>query len=141
MSDTHIAMRKHMEEEPSDELLSFERHGLLFIAVSIIPPPEGDLTVLELEDTVIADCDPVSIPAEVLQNPFGPGKRRFAIDDPFPMREPSSEYLKSTRIFEMCDLPGKDKFSFLEALLEIVQELVSEQFSHNVYGNEEPFAA
>ena len=119
MSNTHIAMRQHVEEEPPDELSCFDRHNLLLVPVSIVSPPEGDLAVLELEDAVIADGNSVGIPAEVLQNPFGPGKRRLAVGEPFYMREPSSEYLKSSRVLQMCDRPGKDEFSFLEALFEI----------------------
>jgi hypothetical protein len=50
--------------------------------VGIIPPEEGNLAVLEGEDVVITDCDPVGISAEVLQDPLGAIEGGFAIATP-----------------------------------------------------------
>ena len=55
-----------MKEEPSYELIDLESHGLLFIAIGIISPAEGDMAVPDICDTVIADSDPVGISAQVL---------------------------------------------------------------------------
>ena len=71
-----------MKKEPSDELICLERHGLLTVVVGIIPPPEKDFAVLDIEDTVIADGDSVCISTEIFENTFGATERRFAIDDP-----------------------------------------------------------
>jgi hypothetical protein len=57
--DADISRGEHVKEEPSDELISLESHGLLFIPICIVPPAERDIAVLYLEDTVIADSDPV----------------------------------------------------------------------------------
>jgi hypothetical protein len=76
------AIGQYMKKEPSDELICLERHGLLTVAVGIIPPPEKDFAILDIEDAVIADGDPVGISAEILENTFGTAKGRFAIDDP-----------------------------------------------------------
>ena len=37
-----------MKEEPSDELIGLESHGLLFIPIGIVPPAEGDIAVLDM---------------------------------------------------------------------------------------------
>ena len=81
MPDSHIPTGQYMKEEPSDELLGLESHGLLFITIGIVPPAKGDITVLDLEDTVIADSNPVCISAQVLKNTLGAVKRRLAIDN------------------------------------------------------------
>jgi hypothetical protein len=66
MSDAHIAGRKDMKQEQSDEFIRLDRHGLLCIAVGVVSPAEGNLAVVDLEDTVITDGDSVGISAQVL---------------------------------------------------------------------------
>ena len=66
--------RQDMQEEPSDELLGRERHRLLFVPVRIVPPSEGHSSVLEVQDTVVADSDSVGIPAQVLEDTLGPAR-------------------------------------------------------------------
>lgn len=66
VSDSYVSMREHMEEEPPDKLLGLDGHGLLFVAIGVVPPAEGDLAILEGKDAVVADGDPVGVPAEVL---------------------------------------------------------------------------
>ena len=72
-----------MKKEPSDELICLERHGLLTVVVGIIPPPEKDFAVLDIEDAVIADGDSVCISTEIFENSFGTAKWRFAVNNPF----------------------------------------------------------
>jgi hypothetical protein len=71
-----------VKKEPSDKFICLERHGLLTVIVGIIPPEKRNIAIPVGEDAVIADCDPVGISAEVLENTFGATEGRFAIDDP-----------------------------------------------------------
>ncbi len=66
MPDSYVSMREHVEEEPPDKLVGLDGHGLLFVAIGVVPPAEGDLAVMKREDAVVADGDPVGVPAEVL---------------------------------------------------------------------------
>jgi hypothetical protein len=109
--DADISRGEDMKEEPSDELIGLESHGLLCITIGIVPPAEGDIAVLDLEDTVIADSDPVGISAKVLKDTFGAVERRFAVDNPFLMVELSSEHLKGSGILEMMDAAGEYKLT------------------------------
>jgi len=115
-----------MKEEAPDELLGFDRHGLLCVAISIVPLSKGDLAVLELEDAVVADGDPVGVSTEVLKHPLGPVKRRLAVNDPFLVVEPSSEDLKGAGVLEMSDAAGEDKVFILKTPLEMVKEFAPE---------------
>jgi hypothetical protein len=130
-----------MKKEPSDELVSLERHGLLTVVVCIISPSKGNIAVLDGEDAVIADRDPVSISAEVLKDPLGAIEGRFAIDDPLLMVELSSEGVEVAGILEMTDTAGEYELSPFEVIIEEVKELAFEQRRHDPYGKEEPFAA
>ena len=51
------------------------------------------------------------------------------------------EAFKVTGLPEMADATGEYKIARREAVFEEVQELASEQFRHDPYGNEEPLAA
>jgi len=109
MPNAHISMGQHVKEEPSDELLGLESHGLLCITIGIVPPAKGYPAVLNVEDTVIADSDPMSISAQVLKDTLGAIERRLAINNPFLMVELSSERLKGPGVLEMPDATGEDK--------------------------------
>jgi len=78
---------------------------------------------VDVEDTVIADGDPVGISAEVLKSPFDAIERRLAIDDPLFMIELASESLEVLRRFEMADTVGEYKTIRLEAFFKEVKEL------------------
>jgi hypothetical protein len=73
----------------SDELVDLQRHHLLLIAIGIITPQKGDLSVLDTEDAIIADGDSVGISAQILKDSLGSIEGRLAIDDPLLMIEPS----------------------------------------------------
>jgi len=130
-----------MKQEPSDELVSLERHGLLMIVVSIISPEERDIAALDIKDSVIADGDPVGISAEVLKDPRSAIKGRFAIDDPLLMVKMSPEGFEGSELLEMADVAGEYEITRFEAVFEEVKELAPEQRRHNPDRNEEAFAA
>jgi hypothetical protein len=111
VSDAYIAMGKYMKEEPSYELIGIESHGLLFIAISIVPPAEAYSAVLDIEDTIVADRYSMSVSAQVVKNTFGAIKGRLAIDNPFLVVQPSSEHLKSSRFFQMSYTAGEYKIN------------------------------
>jgi hypothetical protein len=58
---------------------------------------------VDVEDTVIADGDPVGIPAEVLKDALGVIEGGLAIDDPLLMIELASESLEVLGRFKMAD--------------------------------------
>ena len=109
MSYPYIARGQDMKQKPSDELVSFQRHGFLTVLVCIIPPQEGNMAVTDVEDAVVADGDPVGISAQVLKDPLNAIERGLAIDDPLLMIEPPHEYLKVPGLLEMADLVGEYK--------------------------------
>lgn len=115
-----------MKEESSDELGGLQSHDLLFITVSIVTPSERNLAILNLQDAVIADGDPVSISAQILKDSLGTAERRLAIDDPLFVIERTSEPLEGTGLHEVTDTTWEDKSSRFKAGLQIVQKLVFE---------------
>jgi hypothetical protein len=120
-------MGQYMKKEPSYELISLESHGLLFITIGIVPPAEGDIAVLDFEDTIIADSDPVGISAQILKDTLSAVEGWLAIDNPFSMVELSSEHLEDMRLFQMTHTTREDEITRFKAAFEILQELAPEQ--------------
>ena len=110
------------------DISCFQFHGLLPVAVCVVPPEEGDIAVPDIEDAVVADRDPVGIPAEVLKDAPGAIEGRFTIDHPLPVVEMPPEACEVSRLPETADTLREYKVARCEAVLEEVEELASEQF-------------
>lgn len=130
-----------MKHEPSDELVSLERHGLFTVIVCIISPEERDIAALDIKDSVIADRDPVSISAEVLKDTLGTIEGRFAIDDPLFMVKMSLEGFEGSGFLEMADTSGEYEIARFEAFSQKAKKLTAEQRRQDPYVNEKAFAA
>jgi len=70
-----------MHEEPADKLMGIEGHELDFVVVFIIPLLEGNPAILNFNNPVVGDGNPVGILAEVLKDLLRPGKGRFAVKE------------------------------------------------------------
>ena len=66
MSDLHKPFRQHMEQKASDKLHGGQRHDFFFSAISIITPFECDLSIPDIQDTVVGNGHPVSIPPKIM---------------------------------------------------------------------------
>ena len=99
----HKTFRQYVKQEPSDKLVSLERHGLFAVIVGIISPEKRNIAIPVGEDAVIADGNSVGISAEVLKNAFMATKGRFAIDDPLLFIESFSEGFEVVWFFEMTN--------------------------------------
>jgi len=100
-----------MKQEPSDELVGLEGHGLLTVLICIIPPSERDLTFPVGKDAVITDGDPVGISAEVLKDTLDAIERGLAIDNPFFTIELTPESFKVPGLLKMMDTVGEYKIT------------------------------
>jgi hypothetical protein len=130
-----------MKKEPSDKLACLQRQGLLTVIVSIISPEERDITALDIKDSVIADRDPVSISAEILQDTLGAIEGWLAVDDPLLMVKMFLEGFEGSGFLEVADTSGEYEISRFEAVFDKGKELAAEQCRHDPYVNEEAFAA
>jgi len=99
----------------------------LTVVVGIITPQEGNSAVPEIKDSVIADRDPVSISAEILQDPLWAIEGRFAIDNPLLMIEMFPEGSEVSGLVEMADTSGEYEIPRFEAFFEKAKELAAEQ--------------
>jgi hypothetical protein len=115
-----------MKEEPSYELIGLESHGLLFITICIVSPAERDITVIDFEDAIVADSDPVGISAQIFKDTLCSVERWLTIDNPFFMVELSSKDFKGMWLFQMTDTAGEDEITRFKTAFQIIQELSPE---------------
>jgi len=71
-----------MEEETADELVTGQGHGFDAIGVSVITPPETDLALGEIDETVVGECDAVGISPKVIDDLLGSGEGTLGVDHP-----------------------------------------------------------
>ena len=90
---------------------------------------------------MIADGDPVGIPAEVLKDTLNTIEGGFAIDDPLLAVEVFSEGFEVCGIFEMTETVWKDEIILFEVIFEKIKELASEERRHHPYGKKKSSTA
>ena len=131
MPDSHEALRQDVHQESTDELDGRESHRALLIAVSVIPPTEGDLVAVEGKQSMIRDRHAVRITAEIAKNLLRATKRGFCINDPFMLVELSDKSCETLRPIQMLNLASQGQTLLPEGILQSVDELTPEyRFQH-----------
>ena len=100
-----------MKQEPSDELIGFKRHDFRFIVIGIVPPSKRDSVVFKFHKPVVADRDPVSVSAEVIQNVFCMLERLLAVDDPVLFVQIGDQGIEGPRRRKMAYGAGVNEFN------------------------------
>ena len=72
-----------MEQEAAKELIDWQSHEPLLVAVRGIAPSEGDVAIAESNQPAVGNGDAMSIGAEITQHMFRTAERWLGIDDPF----------------------------------------------------------
>ena len=74
--DAVEALRKHVDQEPPDELVRVQRHRLPAAGVvgTIILPAKGDAAVVGGDEAAVRDGDPVRVAREIAQHLLRSGK-------------------------------------------------------------------
>ena len=99
MADLAEPAGQDVQEEAADEFCGVQGHRLLLIPVSVIPPEEGDLAVLQGQDAVVGDGDAVGIAAQISDDLFRGAEGRLAVDDPLFAAADIHEFLAYVREF------------------------------------------
>ena len=85
MANAVKAFRQDVREEPANELMRGERHGLVLVRPlnPVILEFEGDAIGIGRDQPAVGDGDAVSISQQISKHRFGPGERLFCICYPF----------------------------------------------------------
>src|SRR5579859_5215681 len=71
-----------MQQESPDKLVGRQGHDFRLAVVTIVLPLETDLTVFDIEQTVIRDCNAMSVTAYVVEHLLWSGEWTFSIYHP-----------------------------------------------------------
>ena len=94
MPDADESSRKDMEQEAPQELMGRYGHDLLLAAMCVVSPAEGDVTIVEGDETMVGDGYAVGISSQVAQNLFWPAEGWLGIDHPIAGEQPPKEAAK-----------------------------------------------
>jgi hypothetical protein len=114
-TDTDKAGGQNMQQERSQELLGGERHPPLLIPVRIIFPAEGNLVLVEGDETVVGNGHAMGVASEIAQHMMGTAERWLGIDDPVLPEQGTQEGTEGLLILERLERSRKNKLPLSES--------------------------
>lgn len=111
-----------VKPETADELISIERHHILFAAVAIILPSECDTIAIDADEAGIGDGDTVGVASEIGQNLSGSREGRLGIHHP--VNAPCIPYrsIECRRVSQVCYVAEEPELALIVGLLEFFQK-------------------
>jgi hypothetical protein len=94
--------------------------------MSVVLPAEGDMVVLESDETMVGDGNTVSVASQVVEDMFCPAKGRLRVDDPLLAEELTGETVEAIGLSEADDRAVKLELVLVDDLYEPVSELAAE---------------
>jgi len=83
-----------MDNKTANEFIRGERHYFYLGFVLVVFPSKGHFSVLDVEDAMIGNGNPVGITAEIFKHRFWTGKWGLGINDPFVFAQGMAQGLK-----------------------------------------------
>src|SRR5260370_30078356 len=90
VTNAHEAARQQMEQEAAQELVDRQSQQALLVGMGGVSPAEGDVALLQADQSAVGDGDAVSVAAEIAQRVFGAAEGWLGIDDPAVAEEGSA---------------------------------------------------
>lgn len=123
MADLDEALGQHVQHEPPEKLVGGERDG------GRTAGAEGDAALVEGDEAMVADADPVGVLAEVAEDQRVVAERRLAVHDPAEAAELVEETPEGVAVGEGRGGPVEAELSLPMRSLQGVEELATEQLS------------
>lgn len=82
VTDPLQAGGQDVKQEAANELVGGQRHGLLGRIGSVVLVAEGDLAVVDRDEPVVGDGDPVCVASDVVEDLARAGERGLGVDNP-----------------------------------------------------------
>ncbi len=106
----------------------------MFAAMNVVLPTEGDLIIVEGDETMVGDGNAVSVASQVVEDMFCTGKRRLGVDDPPLSEELIDEAAEAIGLSEADDRAVELELFLVKELCEPVSELAAEDAAEYVDG-------
>jgi len=98
VADAHEAIRQHVQQEATQELVQGKGQGTFAIALGGVAPAKGDLFGIDRYQAVVGNGNAVGVSAEIVQDLLGASEGRFAVDHPVVSEQGAQESSKGLRL-------------------------------------------
>jgi|TARA_B100000315_G_C14217064_1_gene424737 hypothetical protein len=125
-----------VQEEASDELVGVEGKEFDLVVVGSVLVGEGDLAVVNRDDAMIGDSDPMGVASEIAEELLRTGERRLCIGDPVGGGEFVEQLREGFGISERGYGTGEDEGAAVVCISEELEVLSAEVFGKGAYFEE-----
>jgi hypothetical protein len=108
--------------------------------VSVVLPSEGDLAVVDGQETMIGDGDAVRVASQVVKYMRRSSEGAFGVDHPILTKERPEESMKGLLSGEWLETAGKREFALTEGALQAGDKLAAKDTTQYPHGQEEGVA-
>jgi hypothetical protein len=126
-----------VEEESPQKLDGVEGHGAMTTVLGVVLVAEAHFAVVDGEQPLVGDGDPVRIAGEVLEDLSWPAEGRLGINDPVLGAQGPEQSLPGNGMLELSESSMETKLASFEGTMEVGEKLRSEQPAENTVGKKE----
>ena len=116
-TDADKAAGENMEKKTAQELWRAECHLSVLVPVGIILPAEGNLVMLEGQETVVGDGDAMGVAGEITQHMMGTAEGWLGVDDPVLTEQGAQERAERLLVGQGLKSSGEGELVLLESSL------------------------
>ena len=126
-----------MEQEAAKELIDWQSHEPLLVAVRGIAPSEGDVAIGESNQPAVGNGDAMSIGAEITQHMFRSAEGRLGVDDPVVAEQYSQPCAEGVWLGKRQQAAVELELTAMEGVAKSGDELAAEDTAEHADGKEE----
>src|ERR1035437_9555742 len=126
-----------MDQKSAQKLIGGNGHDLVLAAVGIVSPAEGDAMVLASHEAMVGDGDAMGVAGQVVENMFSTAERWLGVNDPVLLAELPEPVAEAARRGKLLQGVVELESVLLEQFTDFVAELLTEDFTECLYGQEE----
>ena len=140
MSDAMEARGQDVDQEPADELVSWQAHDPHVITAfdAVVFPPEGHGVGLGADEAMVGDRHTMRVTAEVSLHGLGATEGWFGIDNPIGFAQRYEMGSEDAGISQLGEIVEEPQLACLVQSSQPFQEQASEQPRQDLYRQEEP---
>ena len=127
VANPHEATGEHVEKEPAKKLEWVEAHGSLNVVVGVVLVAESDLTVVEGDEPLVGDSDPMGVSGEVLEHLLGTTERGLGVNHPVFVSKGLEPTFPCLGMFEFAKIAVETKLLVLPGSVKFGDELSPEE--------------
>ena len=140
VTDAMETTRQCVEEEASYEFGDLNSHDFVLASAvfTIIPPPEADVGLVEIEQATVGDRDAMGVTREIGQDLLRTSEGFFRIDDPFRFAQGSESGCKRLRVVEADKIGEELQFTSFECCSQTLEKQLPEHARKHANGKKNP---